>query len=178
MNNLKKLIFTTIIFSLLSISAYANNLIDDSDLFNNDVVNEENNSEIETNYSDLTVKVTKITDSITEVIYTGPLGNYDNGSWVNVDFSKFQFILVFDWDSEGSVIIAPIENEILASSNLIEETTPYSMQNAVFNTLNNEKIKVNLNMVYGNSYYEGTLLNGQSLSIPIVVTNTEMIRLK
>lgn len=172
MNNLKKFIFTTIIFSLLSISAYANNSIDDGNLFDNDVVSEANNSDIEPDYSDLTVKVTKITDSITEVIYTGPLGGYDNGSWVNVDLSKFQFILVFDWDSEGSVIIAPVENETLVSSNLIEKTAPYLMHNAVFNTLNNDKIKVNLNMVYGNSYYEGILLNGQSLSIPIGVINT------
>ena len=171
MNNLKKLFFTTILISLFSTNVYANNLVDTGSI---NALSEANNTAVELNHSDLNVKVIKTIGSTTEVIYTGPLSGYKNGVWNNVDFSKTRFLLVFDWDSEETVYIVPDENEVsLPSSvdNITEEAIPNSTQDSTFHISNNDKMEVQLNMVYGDGYYEGKLLNGQTLNIPIEITN-------
>ena len=59
-------------------------------------------------YSSLVVNVTKTSAGITSKVYTGTLGNYENGIWSNVDFSDIQGLLLFDWETEDAIWIEPV----------------------------------------------------------------------
>ena len=72
----------------------------------------------EVDYSSLMVKVTKTSSGITSTIYTGTLGEYENGIWSNVDFSDIQGLLVFDWESEDSIWITPVVMNATANSSV------------------------------------------------------------
>ena len=57
------------------------------------------------------VEVTKSTsDGITSKIYTGPLSGYDNGRWNNVDFSNNEPLLIYDWQTQNSYCVIPVQN--------------------------------------------------------------------
>lgn len=63
--------------------------------------------------SNLEVNVIKQQGDTRTMVFTGKLKDYDNGRWVNLDFSEIQFALIFDWDTmENEVIyIAPIKSD-------------------------------------------------------------------
>ena len=49
--------------------------------------------------SNLDVNVIKQQGDTRTTVFTGKLKDYDNGRWVNLDFSEIQFALIFDWDT-------------------------------------------------------------------------------
>lgn len=79
----------------------------------------EDNLTAEIDNSDLNVKVYTYTNGTQNLIYTGALGAYDNGVWSNIDFSKIQFLVIFEWDNMDSepIYIVPCENESAAKTN-------------------------------------------------------------
>lgn len=74
---------------------------------------EETTLDGEIDNSDLEVKVVKYNGESETVIYTGPLGEYDNGAWSSTDFSDIQFLVVFEWDGaeNDAIYIIPISDE-------------------------------------------------------------------
>lgn len=68
--------------------------------------------------SDLQVNVVKQIGEETSVIYTGKLGEYEDGAWSNIDFSEIDFLLLFEWESSNNeaLYIIPLEQP---SNNLL-----------------------------------------------------------
>lgn len=63
--------------------------------------------------SNLEVNVIKQQGETRTTIFTGKLNDYDNGRWINLDFSEIQFALIFDWytmENEAIYIVPITEN--------------------------------------------------------------------
>lgn len=109
--------------------------------------------------SDLMVNVVKQIGEETSVIYTGKLGEYENGAWSNVDFSEIDFLLLFEWDSSNNeaLYIIPLEQS----------------SNSLLNAVTNETTipSSNVTLTYNNVYYEGILKLNDTLNVEIDVEN-------
>lgn len=55
--------------------------------------------------SNLQVEVIKQSGGTKTTIFTGKLADYDNGAWVNIDFSKADLAILYDW---GEILSEPI----------------------------------------------------------------------
>ena len=55
--------------------------------------------------SNLQVEVTTQIGDEKTTIFTGKLKDYDNGAWVNIDFSDIGFAIIFEW---GETLSAPV----------------------------------------------------------------------
>lgn len=55
--------------------------------------------------SNLQVEVTTQIGDEKTTIFTGKLKDYDNGAWVNIDFSDVGFAIIFEW---GDTLSAPV----------------------------------------------------------------------
>ena len=55
--------------------------------------------------SNLQVEVTTQIGNEKITIFTGKLKDYDNGAWVNIDFSGIGFAIIFEW---GETLSAPV----------------------------------------------------------------------
>ena len=55
--------------------------------------------------SNLQVEVTTQIGDEKTTIFTGKLKDYDNGAWVNIDFSDIGFAIIFEW---GDTLSAPV----------------------------------------------------------------------
>lgn len=78
---------------------------------------EETTLDGEIDNSSLEVTVIKKSGEDETVIYTGPLGEYEDGIWSFTDFSEIQFLVVFYWegpDNEALYIIPTdkVENNL------------------------------------------------------------------
>lgn len=109
--------------------------------------------------SDLQVNVVKQIGEETSIIYTGKLGEYEDGAWSNIDFSGIDFLLLFEWESSNNeaLYIIPLEQP---SNNLL---------NAVINE--NSAPSSNVTLTYNNDYYEGELKLNNTLNVEIDVEN-------
>ncbi|MBR5271106.1 MAG: RHS repeat protein [Clostridia bacterium] len=63
----------------------------------------------ETDYSDLEVTVTRAKGELTQVIYKGLLGGYDDGAWNNIDFAELNVLVILRWDgvNDDTIYIVP-----------------------------------------------------------------------
>ena len=102
-----------------SIFAQAQNITFKATVDNENISVAEDNLTTEIDNSDLNVKVYTYANGTQNLIYTGALGSYDNGAWSNIDFSKIQFLVIFEWDNMDSepIYIVPCENESAAKTN-------------------------------------------------------------
>ena len=118
--------------------------------------------------SDLLVKVIKqVGDESTE-IFSGKLKDYDNGKWVNTNFSEIQFMIIFEWDgpSDEAIYVIPVKDVSEKNSKVMENsmqmisTTPeiiqpslnivenfYINNNAVTGDFSTQNIKGNDNLL-------------------------------
>ena len=62
------------------------------------------------------IEVFKYTDNIKETVYSGNLGEYDDGKWAGMNFSDISFSVIFDWDSNDTLYIKPAANDALGIS--------------------------------------------------------------
>lgn len=113
MNRIKIYITLILIFAFMCPAAYADDTKSysykatiDFETGESTVVQEEITGNRD--YSSLIVNVTKTSSGVTTKIYTGTLGEYENGIWSNVDFSDIQGLLLFDWETEDTIWIEPV----------------------------------------------------------------------
>lgn len=113
MNRFRKHIILMLIFSFMCISTYAKETKSNSykatidfETGKSTVVEEPLTGK--TDNSSLVVNVTKTSAGIPSKIYTGTLGEYENGIWSNVDFCDIQGLLLFDWETEDTIWIEPV----------------------------------------------------------------------
>lgn len=71
---------------------------------------EESTLEGDIDNSELEVQVIKKSGDDKTIIYTGPLGEYEDGMWSFTDFSEIQFLVLFDWDGpeDEAIYIVPL----------------------------------------------------------------------
>ncbi len=65
----------------------------------------------EVNSSNLNVNVIKQQGDTRTTIFTGKLKDYDNGRWINLDFSEIQIALILNWDTMENEAIYIIPNK-------------------------------------------------------------------
>ena len=130
----------------------------------------------EVDNSQLQVQVIKQIGEQSSVIYTGNLGSYDNGVWNNVDFSDIQFLVLFDWDSmeNEAVYIIPMASESssipLSMTSANEIVNTYALENL------DSSLNTDINIIYNNEYYEGTLIQNNTLNVYVAVSNSGTAR--
>lgn len=155
MNFFKRTMTLITVLLLLSCNTYAEetktlSLLATTDGENISVVESDITSEVDN--SNMNVKVVKYVNDVEQIIYQGPLGGYDNGIWNFTDFSKIQFMVIFNWEEpdDGGIYIVPInetvENEV--QSAVIESDSDGEKEEPVQATLlNSEIIQPSLNIV-------------------------------
>ena len=129
--------------------------------------------------SELYVKVIKQNDTKTSTIFTGKLIDYDNGSWVNVDFSDIDFLVLFEWEDneDYATYIIPLESQENVSTDTDEKNIPQSdevndkltLRSSV--NLPNSSIKCDVNLLYEGNYSERIIIKNKQLNVPIKITN-------
>lgn len=129
------------------------------------------------NHSDLYVNVIKNIGGVSTTIYSGTLGDYENGKYSDVDFSKINVLVVVSWqtmENEAIYIIPSTTQTTLNATSLNAVPNTISQRNTVTlqNTLSTAAIQTNMSLMYNNKYCESVLLPGQTLTIPVTVTNT------
>ena len=127
MKLLKRIMTITLMVSMLSVVVYAEetktlSFLATTDGENISVVESDITSEVDN--SELIVKVVKYVNDEENVIYQGPLGEYDNGLWSFTDFSKIQFMVIFNWEQpdDGGIYIVPV-NEVVEESSKTQENS-------------------------------------------------------
>lgn len=179
MSKLKKIMVLAAAFCMFSVNVYP----ETKDISYKATVDVENISVVEhsltsdTDYSDLYVNVIKDTNGQRTTIYRGLLGGYDDGAFADVDFSEINFLVVFDWNTmeDEAIYIIPSTNQATSSaatlnvnSNMVLEENTIELQS----TISTATIQTNMSLMYNNKYCESVLLPGQTLTIPVTITNT------
>lgn len=110
--------------------------------------------------SDLQVKVIQRIGNENEVIFTGRLGDFDEGKWKYVDFNTLDVLTFFNWTSEESFSIIPIQTEDGSSSvNNISDNGILTVSQAEIDTAFYNENGYTEKSLNGNLIYEVTLTN-------------------
>ena len=179
MNKLKRFIAFAAAVCMFTVTAYAEtkNVTYKVTVENENVSVVEDSLTSDTDYSDLYVNVIKDTNGEQSTIYSGALGGYADGAFSNVDFSEINFMVVFDWNTmedEAIYIIPSTTQSTLNATSLNTVSSTVSQENTIElqSTISTATIQTNMSLMYDNKYYESVLLPGQTLTIPVTVTNT------
>ena len=76
--------------------------------------------ETHTDNSNLNVTVIKQQGNTRTTVFTGRLGDYDNGKWIYEDFSQIQFIIAVEWGETADGIIYIIPQQASTSANSVQ----------------------------------------------------------
>lgn len=131
--------------------------------------------------SDLNVRVVKRSGETETLMYTGPLGGYENGVYSFCDFNEIQFIVIFDWDTmeNEAIYIIPIDdnNRNSIDNNVSQklETGKSLIRQSNLITTAIDDAEINISLLYNNSYSECVLLPGEELTAEINVKNNDAI---
>lgn len=130
--------------------------------------------------SDLQVKAVRYINNQETVIYSGALGEYDNGAWIHTDFSEIEFLVILDWETpeNEAIYVIPIDYyESMESASLMTQPmengkTLVYQASMITTTVDNAEIDVSL--LYNNSYSESVLLPGEELTAEFNVNNNRL----
>ena len=156
---------------MLSVSVFA----EESHFNSNSKWNIEKKLVSDIDNSDLYVKVIKRNGTKTSTIFTGKLIDYDNGSWINVDFSDIDFLALFVWEhmEDGAIYIIPLENQENVNTDINKKNIPQSDEINDKLTLRssanlpNSNIKCDVNLLYEGNYSERIIIKDKQLNVPI-----------
>ena len=177
MKKLKRIAASIIAMHMLMGTAFAetDTMTYKANMENGEVTVEEKNLIGEIDNSNLEVNVIKQQGETRTTIFTGKLKDYDNGRWINLDFSEIQFALIFDWDTmeNEAICIVPItenssKSDIETKIDFDASKTIY--QNSVARTTSGD-IKADISLLYDNSYSECVLNAGEDLTAEVKVEN-------
>lgn len=133
----------------------------------------------EVDYSNLNVNVIKRVGEEKEIVYSGALSGYKDGKYSDIDFGELQIVIVYNKDNpEDTVYIVPAEETAAVASSEIDSMSLVDMQventGEVQNAIADEfyHITADASLVYNDVYHESILLPGNTLGVPVTVTNT------
>lgn len=176
MKKLKKVAASVLAICMLAGTVYAetNAATYKATVTNSEIAVEEKDLKSGIDNSNLEVNVIKQQGDTRTTIFTGKLKDYDNGAWVNTDFSEIQFMLIFDWNTmdNESVCIIPVSSK----SNTINETADTLSSNTEStdgspSSNSNAGLTSDIKVLYDNEYYEGAFIANGSLDTEINVEN-------
>lgn len=144
MNLIKKMTSLLLVLMMLNIIAFAEeskNVSFNATVSNEDVAIRETELKSEIDNSDLLVKVTNVTNDAETVIYEGVLEGYADGMWAFTDFSKIDFLVIFDWESmeNEAIYVVPVKETTDSTSSVTSETTNINNLNTT-NDINAEQV--------------------------------------
>lgn len=174
MSKFKRFIVLTICLLLVNSYAKADDLTYRMNITDGESLLIKENLVSEKDYSNMPVNVLKDTNGNLTMIYSGILGGFADGAYKKIDFSKIDYLMVFDWKSmenEAMYIIptsGQTEFSIDKNSNNAEKENTISLNSS----FSSAAIKTNMSLMYDDKYYENILLPGKILNIPISVTNS------
>lgn len=178
MNKLKRFIVFAAVFCMLAESVYAETkeLSHKLALENENVAVVADSLSADKDYSDLYVDVIKDTDRQQKTIYSGALRGYADGAFADVGFPGINFMVLFDCNTMASEAIYIVPSTAEAAPNTLSlnaDANTSSEENTVElqNTISTATIQTNMSLMYNNKYCESVLLPGQTLTIPVTVTN-------
>ena len=183
MNKLKRFTAVVAIFCIFSVSTYAEtkDVSFKATISTDNVTIDETSITGNIDNSNLQVQVIKKVNEQFVVIYTGRLGDYENGMWNDVDFNAIQKLAIINYDAlfgnaEHEVIyITPVKTQQESTQTLMQPNqNTYTAENTFLlqNEITTQTIQTNTALMYNDKYYENVLLPGQILTIPVTVTNT------
>lgn len=120
--------------------------------------------------SDLVVNVVKQEGNVKTTIFSGKLKDYDNGAWVNIDFSEIKFAIILNLDTleDETICIIPVQDE---KTNNAESIGALNNKSNTMNTDGATDLTCNINLAYGNGYYEKLIKPNEALTIPMTFNN-------
>ena len=125
MKKLKRIAAAILAMYMLAGTAFAetDTLTYKAKMENGEITVEEKDIFAEVDNSNLNVNVIKQQGNTRTTVFTGKLKDYDDGRWINLDFSEIQFALIFDWDTmENEVIyVIPVRSETASVENDADE---------------------------------------------------------
>lgn len=174
-NILKRFILFTLAAYMFSVNAYAKDFTYEVTVDSENISAAEDSLTSEKDYSELFVNVIKSVNGQASTVYSGKLGDYANGAYSKIDFSKIEFLLVCNWKSmnEEAVYIIPSTTQASIDSALSMTVTkntedPFELQNSFAA----KTVQTNVSLMYNNKYCENVLMPGQTLNIPVTIKNT------
>ena len=123
-----------------------------------------------TDNSNLNVAVIKQQGDTRTTVFTGRLGDYDNGKWIYEDFSRIQFIIAVEWGetADGLIYIIPQQAGTPANSVQTVATDAEVVQPSLNIT---ENFYINNSKITENPETKG-IKGGDSLRADYSITNT------
>lgn len=103
---------------------------------------EKNSLTTEKDFSELDVDVIKYIGENKITIFSGKLKDYDNGEWVNIDFSQIQFMMILNWDTMENEAIYIVPSSSVFNSAEEKKSTE---------KLSSDKIEKSSNNLFGAS---------------------------
>lgn len=132
----------------------------------------------DTDNSELDVKVIHQINDEQDTVFEGKLKDYDNGRWVNMDFSDINFFVIFDWDSienESTYIIPKSNDTEIVSDTDIPQPSDESINEVLSSgaalTSQNSNIHCDVNLMYDGAYSEKVIIRNKELTVPVKITN-------
>ena len=177
LNALKRVISIILVSFMFTLNVFAEETYNASYRINIDeeqnVTIEESKLEGEIDNSDLGVQVIKKSGDDETIIYTGPLGEYEDGIWRFADFSEIQFLVLFDWEGpEGEAIyIIPIDKVANNLDNIISADETLSLMEVA--TINSIDSTFDFDAIFWNSngYDEYIVENKNVLGVDLRIKN-------
>lgn len=130
----------------------------------------------DTSSSETYINVIREINGVRTTIYSGAVSGYENGLYSELDFSLIGSLTIYNMNNVGEAIF------IIPSLSSSITNTPMSGIN--FNTINGNNtvsisssltvssITTNMSLMYNGKYCENVLLPGQTLNVPISITNS------
>lgn len=116
------------------------------------------------------VKVVKQIGDESTIIYTGSLGEYENGIWSNLDFSGIDFAVILNWDTmeDEAFYVIPISD----ATNSVQTSLKANRTANVYSERIANSLDTNINMVYNNEYYEAALKANNTIDVTLDIANS------
>ncbi len=134
---------------------------------------EETTLDGEIDNSDLEVRVIKKSGENETIIYTGPLGEYEDGVWSFTDFSEIQFLVLFDWEGpeDEAVYIIPIDKVENNLENIISADETVSLMGTATTSSLDDSFDFDAIFWNSNGYDEYIVENKNTLGVDLRIRN-------
>lgn len=122
--------------------------------------------------SNLNVTVIRQRGDEKTTIFSGKLGDFNDGAFIHVDFAGINFLTVIDWDSAEDEVYYIVPQKDENTSDIMGGGTTEIIQSNIANTqIGNARI--NVSVLYNNEFSEGVVLEGETLTAEISVKNID-----
>lgn len=177
LNTFKRIISIVLVSFMFTLNVFAEETYNASYRIDIDdeqsVTVEESTLEGEIDNSDLEVQVIKKSGDDETIIYTGPLGEYEDGIWSFTDFSEIQFLVLFDWEGpeDEAVYVIPIDKVENNLENIISANETVSLMDVAITSSLDDTFDFDAIFWNSNGYDEYIIENKNTLGVDLRIRN-------